>query len=177
MNADHRYIILSGSFFTGASNLTLTGGEFYSVGGNLTIQRTGKSITSKTLYQEWHGELWYRSPRNRWDGSCMRCMCFLLPNRKSESVENKLQMEVHAQLNDRRLEEMMGRSQLPRTISVGLVYIMDATGRQHELTMNMARSFEVWICIEIYYNPSYLLDCAAIQQSTSNPVRIRVTSR
>jgi len=52
-------------------------------------------------------------------------------------------MEVHAQMNDRRLEEMMGHSQLPKTISVGLIYVMDATGRQHELTMNMARSFEV----------------------------------
>ena len=52
-------------------------------------------------------------------------------------------MEVHAQMNDRRLEEMMGYLQLPRTISVGLIYIMDATGRQHALTMNMARSFEV----------------------------------
>jgi len=44
---------------------------------------------------------------------------------------------------------MMGHSQpLPRTISMGLVYIMDATGRQHELTMNMARSLEVWFRIE-----------------------------
>ena len=66
-------------------------------------------------------------------------------------------------MNDRRLEEMMGHSQLPRTISVGLIYIMDATGRQHALTMNMARSFEVWFCIAMYYNLSYLLNCAAIQ--------------
>jgi ribosomal protein L37AE/L43A len=52
-------------------------------------------------------------------------------------------MEIHAKTMDRRLEEMMGRySNIPRTISVGFIYIMDATGRQHELTMNMARSFD-----------------------------------
>jgi len=80
----------------------------------------------------------------------MRCMFFVsIPNKRSKSVENKLQMEVHVQMNDRRLEEVMGHSHpLPRTISMGLVYIMDATGRQHELTMNMARSLEVWFRIE-----------------------------
>ena len=40
---DDRCAILSGSFFSGATNFTLNGGEFYNVGGNLTIQqRAGK---------------------------------------------------------------------------------------------------------------------------------------
>ena len=65
-------------------------------------------------------------------------------------------MEVHAKMNDRRLEEMMGHSQLPRTVSMGLIYIMDATGRQHELTMNMARSLEAWFRIKYpNFHPIY----------------------
>ena len=61
-------------------------------------------------------------------------------------------MEIQAKMNDRKLEEMMGpgHSNLPRTISVGFIYIMDATGRHHELTMNMARSFDVRFFIVIY---------------------------
>ena len=55
-------------------------------------------------------------------------MFFVNSNRKSESAENKLQMEVHAQMNDWRLEVMMGHSQLPRTVSMGLVCIMDDRG-------------------------------------------------
>ncbi|KAF8954802.1 hypothetical protein BDZ97DRAFT_1765741 [Flammula alnicola] len=98
------------SLFHRASGLTFNGGEYYAVGGNLTIQRTGKSIVSKCC----------------------------------ESSE-----AVRRASNDKKMNEMMGiimqtssRSQLPRTISVGFVNLMDATGREHPLTMNMARSFE-----------------------------------
>ena len=37
-----RCALFSGSFFPGARDFILNGGEFYNVGGNLTIQRTGK---------------------------------------------------------------------------------------------------------------------------------------
>jgi len=52
-----------------------------------------------------------------------------------------------------RLQEMMGHLPLPSTVSVGLVYIMDATGRCHELTMNMARSFEVRLLVRYFHRP------------------------
>ncbi|KIM42531.1 hypothetical protein M413DRAFT_444254 [Hebeloma cylindrosporum] len=43
----------------------------------------------------------------------------------------------------RRLEEMIDvRLQLPPHISTPLLYVMDATGRQHKLTMDVAQSFE-----------------------------------
>jgi hypothetical protein len=41
-NDEDGWTLLSGSFFVGARDFTVHGGEFYNVGGNLTIQRTGK---------------------------------------------------------------------------------------------------------------------------------------
>lgn len=68
---------------------------------------------------------------------------------RTETCENNQTvahaLDIYAQTNDRRmerLEEMIGRLQLPPVVSVGFIYIMDATGRRHELTMNMARSYE-----------------------------------
>ncbi|KIM35191.1 hypothetical protein M413DRAFT_14710 [Hebeloma cylindrosporum] len=120
----HRTIFSSGSFFSGARNFTLNGGEFYNVGGDLTIQQRTGNEDERTQIPKKLVE---------WQLNALK---------PAEAQEIKPQMDIHAQMNDRRLEEMMGRLQLPRTVSVGLVYIMDATGRQHALTMNMARSFE-----------------------------------
>lgn len=41
------------------------------------------------------------------------------------------------------LKEMIGRIQVAPTVSVGFLNVIDATGRSHPLSMNMARSFEV----------------------------------
>ena len=75
---------------------------------------------------------------------------------KSAELQNILQLDIHAQINHRMVEslqEMMGHLPLPSAVSVGLVYIMDATGRCHELTMNMARSFEVRLLVRYFYRP------------------------
>ena len=45
--------LFSGSFFANARDVTVNGGEFYNVGGNLTIQRTGKQIFQNFVNQEW----------------------------------------------------------------------------------------------------------------------------
>jgi len=74
---------------------------------------------------------------------------------------NNSQLEIHTQTIDRRLEEMMGHLQLPPTISMGFVYVVDATARRHPLSMNMARSFEVY-CYRIYESLSYSLNFPAI---------------
>ena len=46
-----------------------------------------------------------------------------------------------------RMDETIGRFQLPPIISTGFLYVMDATGRRHILTMDMAHSFEVCSCV------------------------------
>ena len=43
---------------------------------------------------------------------------------------------------------MMGsRLRLPPVISTGFIYVMDATGQRHTLTIDMAHSFEVCLCV------------------------------
>jgi hypothetical protein len=70
-------------------------------------------------------------------------MCF--GPRESTEALNHGQRETLGQT--RRLEEMIGdRLQLPPIISTGFLYVMDATGRQHTLTMDMAHSLEVCSC-------------------------------
>ena len=66
---------------------------------------------------------------------------------KFAKVLNHGQRETVTQTIDRRLEETIGRLQLPPVISTGFLYVMDATGRRHTLTMDMAHSFEVCSCI------------------------------
>ena len=41
------------------------------------------------------------------------------------------------------LAKMIGHLQLPPIISTGFLYMMDATGRPHTVTMDMAHSLEV----------------------------------
>ena len=55
------------------------------------------------------------------------------------------------------IEEMMGRLPLPLppTISMGFLYVMDATGRCHTLPMEMAHSFEV--CSYVNYDTTFIL--------------------
>ena len=73
-------------------------------------------------------------------------MCF--GSRKSPEALSHSQRETVAKTIDRKLEEMMGgRFQLPPVISTGFLYVMDATGRRHMLTMDMAHSFEVCLCV------------------------------
>ena len=73
-------------------------------------------------------------------------MCF--GSWKSPEALNHGQRETVAQTIDRRLQEMIGgHLQLPPVISAGFLYIMDATGRRHTLTMDMAHSFEVCLCV------------------------------
>jgi hypothetical protein len=62
---------------------------------------------------------------------------------KSTEILNHGQRESVTQTIDRRLEETIGRLQLPPVISTGFLYAMDATSRRHTLTMDMAHSFEV----------------------------------
>ena len=47
-NDDNR-LLLSGSFFAGARDFILNGGEFYNIGGNLTIQQTCKQNKFQNL--------------------------------------------------------------------------------------------------------------------------------
>jgi hypothetical protein len=68
---------------------------------------------------------------------------------------NHGQRESLVQTIDRRLEETIGRLQLPPVISTGFLYVMDATGQRHTLTMDMARSFEVCLCIR--YDKIFIL--------------------
>jgi hypothetical protein len=61
---------------------------------------------------------------------------------------NHDQRESLAQTIDRRLEEMIGGGlQLPPVISTGFLYVMDATGQRHTLTMDMAHSLKVCSCV------------------------------
>jgi len=69
-------------------------------------------------------------------------------SQKFPEVLNQGQWETAAQTIDRRLEEIIGtRLQLPPIISTGFLYVMDATGRRHTLTMDMAHSLEVCLCV------------------------------
>jgi len=61
-----------------------------------------------------------------------------------------------------RLEEVLRRPQLPPTISMGFLNVIDATGRYHPLSMNMARSFKVSSCISSTTFLFYLLNYEAI---------------
>jgi len=69
---------------------------------------------------------------------------------------NHDQRESLAQTIDRKLEEMIGSGlQLPPVISTGFLYVMDATGRCHTLTMDMAHSLEV--CSYVRYDMIFTL--------------------
>ena len=69
---------------------------------------------------------------------------------KAAKALNHCQRETLALAIDRRLEEMIGRLQLPSVISMGFLYVIDAAGRRHVLTMNMAHSYEV--CSSVRYD-------------------------
>ena len=59
------------------------------------------------------------------------------------------------------------RLHLPPVISTGFLYVMDATGRHHTVTMDMAHSLEVCLCAR--YDTIfilYLLKCPAIYRSS-----------
>ena len=76
--------------------------------------------------------------------------------RKSIEALNHGQRETVAQTIDRKLQEMIGGClQLPPVFSTGFLYVMDATGRRHTLTMDMAHSFEVCLCVK--YNMIFTL--------------------
>ncbi|KDR68146.1 hypothetical protein GALMADRAFT_146629 [Galerina marginata CBS 339.88] len=113
-SVSHEHVTQRVSCFSQSNGVTVNGGEFYPVGGSITIQKRAK------------------------------------PNSSTETVVRYL--EDYAERTDRRmerLEEMIDvlvqaqyRSQMPPTVSVGFIYVMDATGRKHPLTMNMAGSLE-----------------------------------
>jgi hypothetical protein len=67
-------------------------------------------------------------------------MCFWAKSQmqKSPEARNHFQQET--------LVQMMGRLHLPPIISTGFLYVMDATGQRHMLTMDMAHSFNVCSC-------------------------------
>ena len=90
---------------------------------------------------------------------------------------NHHQRETIAQTIDRRLEEMMGHLQ-PSVISTGFLYVMDATGRRHTVTMDMAHSFEVCSCIR--YDMVFVLrssKSSAIYRSSSSLIFARAASK
>jgi len=78
-----------------------------------------------------------RRPRN---GGYV-CMCFALNSQpwKSPEALNHSQRETLAQT--------IGHLRLPPTISTGFLYVMDAAGQRHTLTMDMAHSFQVCSCV------------------------------
>ena len=105
----------------------------------------------------------HSTPRNG-GYACSSGMC--LGPRKFTEALSRSQRETLAQT--RRLEEMIGDGlQLPPTISTGFLYVMDATGRRHTLTMDMAHSFEVCLCVryELIFM-LYLLKISAIYRSS-----------
>ena len=75
-------------------------------------------------------------------------VCLSRPRESSEAL-NHSQLDIHARTNERRLQEMMGHLQLSlaRTMSMGFLYVIDATSRYHPIPMGMAHSFEVRFCI------------------------------
>jgi hypothetical protein len=71
------------------------------------------------------------------------------PRRSTEALKRG-QRETVAQTIDKRLEEIVGdRLQLPPAISTGFLYVMDATGRRHTVTMDMAHSLKVCRALDI----------------------------
>lgn len=63
------------SILSGARDVSLTGGNFYAVGGNLTVHRTGKQ-TIVFYYRNRAKADIYRTPGNYGDGWAS-CMCFV----------------------------------------------------------------------------------------------------
>ncbi|KDR68142.1 hypothetical protein GALMADRAFT_161217 [Galerina marginata CBS 339.88] len=101
------------SCFSQTNGVTVNGGEFYAVGGNMTIQRTELNNNNEIVVRS------FENYAERTD-------------RRMERLEEMIGVFVQAQY----------RSQMPPIISVDFIYVMDATGRKHPLTMNMASSLE-----------------------------------
>ena len=70
------------------------------------------------------------------------------------NLKTLIQIESHAQTTDRRIEKIEedmrvvmaflgGSPQIPTRVSIGFIYLVDATGQKHPVPMNMALSFEV----------------------------------
>jgi len=79
---------------------------------------------------------------------------------------NHNQREYLAQTIDRKLEDMIGSGlQLPPVISTGFLYVIDATGRRHTLTMDMAHSLKV--CSYVRYLMIFILRLLKSQQFTA----------
>ncbi|KAF8147889.1 hypothetical protein B0H34DRAFT_738642 [Crassisporium funariophilum] len=98
---------------TTQGGITVNGGEFYAVGGNMTIQRTEPNNNADMVVRS------FTNYAERTD-------------RRMERLEEMISVLVQAQ----------HRLQMPPTIAVGFIYVMDATGRNHPLTMNMAGSLQ-----------------------------------
>lgn len=81
-------------------------------------------------------------------------------SRPRESLEalNHSQLDIHTRTNERRPQEMMGHLQLSRIMSMGFLYVIDATSRYHPILMGMAHSFEVRFCISYctVFIPSFI---------------------
>ena len=87
----------------------------------------------------------HRTPRNC-GYVCRHGTCFG-PRKSLPEALNHRQRETLAQIIDRRLEEAIGCLKLPSVISTGFLYVMDAAGQHHKVTMDMAHSFEVCLCV------------------------------
>ena len=84
------------------------------------------------------------------------------------------QLESHTQTTDRRMESMegdmqammgllqtfIGSPQMIASISIGFIYLVDATGQKHPIPMNTASSFEV----HLYISPEIIFIVINVQQ-------------
>ena len=123
------------SLFSRARDVTVTGGEIYAAGGNLTVQRIELSCIIKNM-----------TDRRRPPWNCGYVGMFFGPQTFHEGL-NHCQRESLSLTIDKRVKEMISRLHLPPVISTGFLYVMDATGRRHTLTMDMTHSFEVCPCV------------------------------
>ena len=137
-------------------------------------ERASKSL--QTLYQEWQWKLWYRSSRNRWDGSCMRCMCFVsIPNTQSKSAEVWINYRWKSMpkwtTGDWKRWWVTHSYQGPSpwgSYSLSMQQV-DSTSSRWTWLVHLRHGFALNILI--------LFNCAAIQQGSQSPVCTRHTSR
>ena len=136
------------SLFSSARDVTVNGGRLYAIGGNF-VQGIGKYrvVMHHKTYDEWA-----QNPA-KWR-ICLQTWYVIWASEVPGALTYG-QRETVAQTIDRRLEEMIGRLQLPPIISTGFVYVMDATGQRYMLTMDMTHSFEV--CSYVKYGMIFIL--------------------
>ncbi|KIM45584.1 hypothetical protein M413DRAFT_442249 [Hebeloma cylindrosporum] len=84
--------------------------------------------------------------------------------------------ETHAQtinINTRLVEMIAGGLHLPPRISTGLLYVMDATGRRHTLTMDIAHSFESSLQNRVLRKYMDNGDCVLAVDDGRKPLQLR----